>query len=662
MKSVVCLVLFLFFSNSFSQIQNIAPQFSELKGMEDQSANTHLFYRIYSRFSNDPIYETHNDIYHLDLDTSVDTLFLYDGNHSSPTGTYFLGVNDYEFWQNNPSWYIQCGSGGEIHPIPFIVRFDDQYGFFIAPHGTVRNVDISKQNDSLLFAGAWASDFGTNYKSTLTSIDGGFSWQSISDTLVFLSLNPFNDNIMFAHYEYDTSELNDELYRSTDGGISYSKVDTSKRNFQTDIDEFYYDIDETHFYRIYESNYGKKILKVSSSKGSPFSWTEKYSSSNKIFVSIEQAVSGTIYLANKKNIYVSTDYGDNFNLYKSLDRKIVGIYKKPSAGGGSNKLYAATKYKIYEITPDSIQVIKSLHIPDEILNYYPLAVGNKWIYDENTLIHDPYPSGSHRILVKEVIGDTIAPNGKHYFQVIDETLWESYVLERVDSSEGKVYRYYEDSTLTENEYLVDDLLAEVGDTVYSSRMGYSGGMALTTILAEETFEKWGLNKSKKVFQQYYSIHPPVYSLAQDIGLDSIHFYFDYFGDTWTVIKGCIIDGVVYGDTTVVSVDDEAPNLPTEFSLSQNYPNPFNPTTTIRFTIPTSPLNPSPYQGEGHRERLITLKVYDVLGNEIASLVNEEKPAGNYEVEFDAANLPSGVYFYQLHAGGFVDTKKLILVK
>ncbi len=112
-----------------------------------------------------------------------------------------------------------------------------------------------------------------------------------------------------------------------------------------------------------------------------------------------------------------------------------------------------------------------------------------------------------------------------------------------------------------------------------------------------------------------------------------------------------------------SVSIETGNgLPSEFSLEQNYPNPFNPKTKIKFTIPTSPLNPSPYQGEGQRERLISLKVYDVLGNETATLVNEEKPAGSYEVEFDATELTSGIYFYRLVAGSYIETRKMVLLK
>jgi len=85
-----------------------------------------------------------------------------------------------------------------------------------------------------------------------------------------------------------------------------------------------------------------------------------------------------------------------------------------------------------------------------------------------------------------------------------------------------------------------------------------------------------------------------------------------------------------------------------YSLSNNYPNPFNPTTNIKYKIPEL--------------SFVTLKVYDVLGNEITTLVNNEKPVGSYEVEFNATALPSGIYFYRLQAGSFVETKKMVLLR
>jgi hypothetical protein len=104
----------------------------------------------------------------------------------------------------------------------------------------------------------------------------------------------------------------------------------------------------------------------------------------------------------------------------------------------------------------------------------------------------------------------------------------------------------------------------------------------------------------------------------------------------------------FNGTYDYSEEIEILRAPATFSLEQNYPNPFNPTTSIQYAI-------------GSRQ-IITLKVYDVLGNEIATLVNEEKPAGEYEVEFNASELTSGIYFYQLKSGSFVETKKMILLK
>lgn len=99
---------------------------------------------------------------------------------------------------------------------------------------------------------------------------------------------------------------------------------------------------------------------------------------------------------------------------------------------------------------------------------------------------------------------------------------------------------------------------------------------------------------------------------------------------------------------VLPVELDKLKQPVEYSLEQNYPNPFNPATTVRYQIPEI--------------SFVTIKVFDVLGKEIATLVNGEKPTGNYEVKFDGTNLPSGIYFYQLRAGSYVQTKKMLMIK
>jgi hypothetical protein len=106
---------------------------------------------------------------------------------------------------------------------------------------------------------------------------------------------------------------------------------------------------------------------------------------------------------------------------------------------------------------------------------------------------------------------------------------------------------------------------------------------------------------------------------------------------------------------VVSVEKEDEVLPEGFVLYQNYPNPFNPSTIISWQIPAS-LNPS------KGGTLVTLKIYDILGSEIVTLLNEEQPAGTYEVEFNSSQLSSGMYFYQITAGEFIQTKKMVLLR
>jgi hypothetical protein len=102
------------------------------------------------------------------------------------------------------------------------------------------------------------------------------------------------------------------------------------------------------------------------------------------------------------------------------------------------------------------------------------------------------------------------------------------------------------------------------------------------------------------------------------------------------------------DPISTGINSEKDNFPKEFTLYQNYPNPFNPVTTLRYSIP--------------QNSNVKLVVYDILGKEVVTLVNEEKHGGTYELNWNAVNLPSGVYFYQLQAGSFVENKKMVLLK
>ncbi len=125
---------------------------------------------------------------------------------------------------------------------------------------------------------------------------------------------------------------------------------------------------------------------------------------------------------------------------------------------------------------------------------------------------------------------------------------------------------------------------------------------------------------------------------------AIYFINDAVG--WAVGTGGSIVKTTTGGVTAIENDNKS--IPTDFSISQNYPNPFNPNTKIKYQIPEL--------------SFVTLKVYDVLGNEIMTLVNGEESAGKYKVEFDATGLPSGVYFYSLQTGDFINTRKMIILR
>ncbi|MBK8981786.1 MAG: T9SS type A sorting domain-containing protein [Ignavibacteria bacterium] len=111
--------------------------------------------------------------------------------------------------------------------------------------------------------------------------------------------------------------------------------------------------------------------------------------------------------------------------------------------------------------------------------------------------------------------------------------------------------------------------------------------------------------------------------------------------------GAVIDGVTYG-SILLDVTKISGEIPNGYLLEQNYPNPFNPSTVIKFSLPKS--------------SFVTLKVFDQLGKEISTLVNEKKSAGLYQYVFNAVNIPSGAYFYTLQSNGYIETKRMILLK
>jgi D-alanyl-D-alanine carboxypeptidase len=173
---------------------------------------------------------------------------------------------------------------------------------------------------------------------------------------------------------------------------------------------------------------------------------------------------------------------------------------------------------------------------------------------------------------------------------------------------------------------------------------------ITTVPARSTYD-YGLGLIKyKIFDKPYYGHTGQYigylsfSAYEPISKLSVALIMNLtFADIYGV--GQEITELAFNEI-ITSIEVE--NLVNEFSLSQNYPNPFNPTTTINFSI--------------HGQTYVSLKVYDVLGKEVAELVNEERSSGSYKLDFDASNLSSGIYFYTLKTNHSIISRKMVVIK
>jgi hypothetical protein len=177
---------------------------------------------------------------------------------------------------------------------------------------------------------------------------------------------------------------------------------------------------------------------------------------------------------------------------------------------------------------------------------------------------------------------------------------------------------------------------KVGDTVRVQI--FAARKILTTVNSTGTMKVFGYTRNYMTFLQddLSSTNDNLEMIADGFGI------LEGFGEGPTFgLNGAIINGIQYGE--ILQVENRAENIPIHYSLLQNYPNPFNPTTIISFSIPKS--------------GFVKIKVYDLLGREVTTLVNEYKPAGNYRAQFNAGKLVSGVYFYEMQAGAFIQTKK-----
>jgi len=222
------------------------------------------------------------------------------------------------------------------------------------------------------------------------------------------------------------------------------------------------------------------------------------------------------------------------------------------------------------------------------------------------------------------------------------------------ASPGKVYIYKYPTPSVDPPYQI----IESGDNYFDDRFGISVFAKGDSLLVGAIFDTVKNSKSGAVYffvneggmwNKKYKIFPSDEQDARWFGIASI------ITDEKIIIGAPLSfeNGIHMGKTYLytpypLGINEEEIIGVGEFYLSQNYPNPFNPKTTVKYQNPEL--------------SFVILKVFDVLGNEITTLVNEKKSVGSYSVEFDSKGLPSGIYFYRIQAGSFVETKKMVLMK
>ena len=288
-------------------------------------------------------------------------------------------------------------------------------------------------------------------------------------------------------------------------------------------------------------------------------------------------------------------------------------------------------------------------------DFYPMKQGNYWEYGYKA----PLAPYQQRFIT--VLGDTLLSNGQIYSIVkrvdAENANYNTYFYYQREIN-NRVYEYANDTSVIGNENLLFDFSVPLR-TIWkddSSEFGYIGYEKLkydNNLIIPGTFETRVFNSTVYLSDNNGVIDTlwgkadgtMQYYLTKGIGITV--FDLGFFDPVRLELKGAIINGKQYGIITDVKNNDQIKTQKMNFSLKA-YPNPFNPTATISYSLP--------------RESKVKLTIYNSLGQIVKVLVDETKSAGDYKTLFNAYDIPSGVYFYQLLAGNYAKTNKFIYIK
>jgi hypothetical protein len=301
-----------------------------------------------------------------------------------------------------------------------------------------------------------------------------------------------------------------------------------------------------------------------------------------------------------------------------------------------------------------IFIINCFSLDTSSVKYLPLKIGNVWVYQ-----YDQYwPSPGIEYRFKGIIDRDTIINGKRFFHnsgipIFNIGLGIYYWL-RFDSTNGNLYGISNQTCPSgSNVQIIDSLASVLNNYTYichspDTLVRQCQNVGLITFCNQQ-------NTSKK-FDQIGLVWSYSRTYIKNYGIYGAA-YGELHPEIYTLL-GCVLNGAVCGDTSLTGIIKNINTIPASFQLYQNYPNPFNPSSKIKFDIP----NFSPPFTKGGQGGLTTLRIFDLLGREVATLVNERLSPGTYEVEWDGTNYPSGIYFYELKTNSYNETKRMVLIK
>jgi hypothetical protein len=280
-------------------------------------------------------------------------------------------------------------------------------------------------------------------------------------------------------------------------------------------------------------------------------------------------------------------------------------------------------------------IIIELAAAQIITGVAPLKPGNKWVY-QSYIAGDYSNPETDQYLITDSIK---VINGIPFYAVLggiklDYTMYygltpDQYFARYVEFMTDSLFKYFKANIKFGDAW---EQQWEGGITLYSTIIDTFTAKVFnknTLIYTMDRRDSSLIHGSREYWTKEYGMLNGIYEQAEDI------------------LVGCVIDGVLYGDTTITGID-EAKELPDKFVLYQNYPNPFNPNTVISWQLVT-----------GSKVRL---EIYNILGEKIKTLIDEYYSPGKYNISFNAEELPSGIYFYRLITEDFIQTKKMMLVR